>query len=309
MNQHSSTVPRLSPEILREVETRLAAVERVLPRVEERLRELQAGDLGIQTKTNDMDLVTRADLESEALLKAAIQEAFPADEILAEESGHISGSANAAADSPRANGSSNENDAADLAFLWALDPVDGTINYAHGLPLYSVSIGLLLNEEPVAGIVSLPALGNRYRAIAGQGATRDGKPVRVSETEAIGRALLCTGFPYTRHRMLDTLLKGLESALKNVRGLRRTGSAAIDLCWLAEGRFDCYYEFNLNTWDTAAGTAILREAGGVTSDFRGGPHRQGDYQMAASNGRLHAAFLDVLAPIADAERLPPEDDA
>ncbi|MEQ9363295.1 MAG: inositol monophosphatase family protein, partial [Leptospirales bacterium] len=209
------------------------------------------------------------------------------DAILAEESGRTEGG--------EAGG-----------FLWALDPVDGTINYAHGLPLYSVSIGLLLNGEPVAGIVSLPALHNRYRAVAGQGATRDGREIRVSATERIGRALVCTGFPYTRHRMMDTLLKGLESVLKNARGVRRTGSAAIDLCWLAEGRFDCYYEFNLNAWDTAAGTVILREAGGTTSDYRGGRHRQGDYQLAASNSKLHAAFLEVLAPIADAERLPAE---
>ncbi|MCR9142664.1 MAG: inositol monophosphatase [bacterium] len=294
MSQISNPIPAIDGDTLQAATARMSVIEAALPEIEHRLRELQSGDLGIQTKTNDMDLVTRADLESEALLKAAIQKHFPEDAILAEESGRTAGSG---------DGDASQSS---TGFLWALDPVDGTINYAHGLPLYSVSIGLLLDGEPVAGIVSLPALGNRYRAIAGQGATRDGAQIQVSATEEIGRALLCTGFPYTRHRMMETLLKGFESVLRNVRGVRRTGSAAIDLCWLAEGRFDCYYEFNLNTWDTAAGTVILREAGGRTSDYKGGRHRQGDYQLAATNSRLHPAFLEVLAPVADAERLPEE---
>jgi myo-inositol-1(or 4)-monophosphatase len=113
-----------------------------------------------------------------------------------------------------------------------------------------------------------------------------------------------TGFPYNRHAMMDTLMDGLRNVLEHVRGVRRTGSAAIDLCWLAEGRFDCYYEFNLNPWDTCAGTVLLREAGGQISDFRGSAeHRPGDYQLAATNGRLHGQFLEVLRPIAPSERV------
>ena len=284
----------LTPALLRAIQDRLAVIETILPEVENRLRVLQDGDLGIRTKTNAMDLVTRADLESEALIKNAITAAFPEDAILAEESGRSAGAGAAGATDPTGAGE----------FLWAIDPVDGTINYAHGLPLYSVSVGLMLNGEPVAGIVSLPALNNRYRAITGQGATRDGKPIHVSATTEFSQALVVTGFPYTRHRMMDTLLRGLENILQHARGVRRTGSAAIDLCWLAEGRFDCYYEFNLNPWDTCAGTILLREAGGRLSDFRGGEHTPGDYQLAASNSTLHTAFLNVLAPIADAERLP-----
>lgn len=293
MNELSKPVPELSAEDRRAVQDRMAAIEAILPRIEARLCELQSGDLRIQTKTNDMDLVTRADLESEAMIKDLIQQSFPEDAILAEESGHSAGT-----------GSITGAAAAGDGFLWVIDPVDGTINYAHGLPLYSVSIGLSFNGEPVAGIVSLPALGNRYRAIVGEGATRDGKKISVSDTTEIGRALVCTGFPYTRHRMLDTLLSGLESVLTHTRGVRRTGSAAIDLCWLAEGRFDCYYEFNLSPWDSAAGTVIVREAGGTTSNYNGGHHQPGDYQLAASNSSLHEAFLKVLGPVAKAERLP-----
>ncbi len=293
MTKNNDNNPAAASPITAEIQSaladRLAVVQAVLPKIEARLRELQSGDQGIQTKTNDMDLVTRADLESEALLKAAISEKFPEDAILAEESGRSEGVGTAA------------------DFLWALDPVDGTINYAHGLPLYSVSIGILWKNQPAAGLVSLPALGNRYRAIRGQGATRDEQTIRVSDTSEISQALLVTGFPYNRHQMLPTLLAGVETALKSVRGIRRTGSAAIDLCWLAEGRFDCYYEFNLNPWDTCAGTVILEEAGGAISQFRGEAYAQGDYQLAASNGHLQAALLDVLAPIADAQRLPPED--
>ena len=282
----------VTPEIIAAAQHRLERIESILPEVESLLKKLQAGDLRIQTKTNDMDLVTRADLESEAIIKTLIEREFPEDCILAEESKQAEPLAIIAG--------------AGDALVWAIDPVDGTINYAHGLPLYSVSIGLIYRGQPIAGIVSLPALGQRYRAVQGQGAFCDGQQLQVSATDEISRALLVTGFPYTRHRMMDTLFDGLRSVLTHMRGVRRTGSAAIDLCWLAHGRFDCYYEFNLNPWDTAAGTVLVREAGGKLSDYRGNEHQPGDYQLAASNGRLHEAFLKVLAPVADAERLPPE---
>ncbi len=268
-----------------ELRRRLDAIEKILPEVEDVLRRIQTDeseDLGVRTKTNDMDLVTRADLESERMIKAAITDNFPDDAILAEESGH-SGDEQA-------------------EFLWAIDPVDGTINYAHGLPLYCVSIGILCRNRPVAGIVAMPALRDRYRSIEGEGAFKNGHAIRVSATDDFSRSLTVTGFPYDRERVMDDLLTGVRRVLERARGVRRTGSAALDLCWLAEGRFDAYYETNLNPWDTCAGTVILREAGGRISDFSGTDHVPGDYQIAASNGIVHDALIKAVQSIAHMQR-------
>lgn len=268
-----------------ELRRRLDAVEKILPEVEDILRRIQTDeneDLGVRTKTNDMDLVTRADLESERIIKAAITGNFPDDAILAEESGR-----------------SGRDDA---EFLWAIDPVDGTINYAHGLPLYCISVGILCENRPVAGIVSMPALRDHYRAVEGEGAFKNGHRIHVSATNDFSRALTVTGFPYDRERVMDDLLTGVRRVLERARGVRRTGSAALDLCWLAEGRFDAYYETNLNPWDTCAGTVILREAGGRMSDFNGNDHVPGDYQVAASNGLVHDALIETVRAIAHLQK-------
>jgi myo-inositol-1(or 4)-monophosphatase len=274
-------MPATTPDIIARALERFELIEQIVPEAEELLRRLQDEDLEIRSKTTASDLVTRADVECERLLLAAIRSKFPEDDILAEESG-LSESAAHSADT----------------LCWAIDPVDGTVNYAHGLPLYAISIGLLWKDQPIAGLVSLPALGRRYQAIAGRGATRNGRRIQVSDTERLGDSLVVTGFPYERARMLETLIEGLRQTLSSARGLRRTGSAAIDLCWVAEGALEAHYEFNLNAWDTAAGVVLVREAGGRVTDFSGQEYTPGMFQMAASNGRIHADLLQMLKPIA-----------
>ncbi|MCP5486643.1 MAG: inositol monophosphatase [Spirochaetales bacterium] len=266
------------------IQTRVALIEDVLPEIADMLRDYQGRALNISTKSNAMDLVTDADRESESRLRRAIEKAFPKDDILGEEQGL------------------EQRGADPSRYCWSLDPLDGTINYAHGLPLYAISVGLLRGEEPVAGLVTMPGLGNTYRAIRGEGATKDGKSVRVSETKDLSRALVVTGFPYDRQVRLPDLLRGADAILRHARGIRRTGSAAMDLCWVAEGRFDAHYEVSLNSWDVAAGSIIVTEAGGRLSDFSGRPHTPGMYQTVASNGHIHDAVIQVLAPIAHMAR-------
>jgi len=257
------------------IEERLDAVQDILPEVSSLLRELQEEDLNIRTKSNDMDLVTRADHASEEKIVGIIKRRFGGDAILAEESGVHSQDQ----DSP---------------FQWLIDPVDGTINYAHGLPLYGVSIGLMYRGLPFAGLVAFPALYDVYRAVQGRGATKNGKPISVSGEDQLSRSLIATGFPYNRAEILPRLMQGVEAVLKNARGIRRTGSASLDLCWMAEGRLDGLYELNLSPWDTCAGSVVVREAGGRVSDFTGEEHHPETRSIVATNKRIHDALLAIL---------------
>lgn len=241
--------------------------------VSSRLLEMQHADLGIRTKTNDKDLVTRADLESESRLRSFIETHFAEDHVLGEEGGG------------NLNGS---------GFTWVIDPVDGTINYAHGLPLFSISIGLTLNGELAGGMVHMPALGTTYTAVKGMGAFCGDRKIAVSQTSEASQALVVTGFPYDRASRIDYLLSGVRSVLVNCRGIRRTGSASVDLCWLAEGRFDAHFEIDLSPWDTCAGELIVREAGGRVTTYAGAEHKLADKSLLATNGRLHDAMLKIL---------------
>jgi len=245
----------------------------VVPGVAEILRRMQSGDLDIKTKTNAMDLVTAADLESERRITRFIREQFPEDSILAEEGGGEIGS----------NG-----------FTWVIDPVDGTINYAHGLPLYAISIGLVFNGALSAGLVHMPALGTSYTAFTGEGAFCDGRQIHVSATQSPDQAIVVTGFPYDRLALMEVLLERVRAILTNCRGIRRTGSASLDLCWLAEGRFDAQYELNLAPWDTCAAELIVREAGGRATDLNGNDHKLSDKSMLATNGHIHEDMLRIL---------------
>lgn len=273
-------------ELSTEAAARLDAVGAVLPRLIELLPKMQSGDLGIRTKSNDMDLVTLADLASEEIILEAIARHFPADAVLAEESG--------------AQGNVKLQE-----FTWAIDPVDGTINFAHGLPLYSVSIGLLHRGQPVAGVLCQPALGSTYRAVQGQGATRNGQPISVSPETRLDRGLVVTGFPYNRAEILPTLLEGVRGILTSARGLRRTGSAALDLCWLADGKFVGLYELNLSAWDSSAGAILVREAGGQITNLIGEQYDPFGHEIAASNGAVHQDLLQMLSPVAAAVRQVP----
>jgi myo-inositol-1(or 4)-monophosphatase len=182
----------------------------------------------------------------------------------------------------------------DAEWRWVIDPLDGTMNYAHGYPRFCVSIGVQRRGEPCVGVVYDPLLDELFAATRGAGATRNGRAIRVSQERELGRALLATGFAYDVHRSFEDNLDHFASFVKQVRGLRRDGSAALDLCYVAAGRFDGFWELKLKPWDVAAGNLIVEEAGGRTSNFRGAPASGDGRETIASNGHLHDAIIAVL---------------
>ena len=219
----------------------------------------------------EVDLVTEADEKAEQKIKATLQEAFPAYEILTEESGRLPGQGD---------------------YRWIVDPLDGTTNYAHGLPLFSVSVALERAGEVVLGVVHDPMAQETYAAERGNGATLNGRLIKVSDTEELIQALLATGFPYERDDMSATLdLFGRFAVL--TQSMRRLGSAALDMCYVGAGRLDGYYERGIQAWDIAAGSVILEEAGGKVTNYRGGQLDLEGREVVASNGLLHPALVDV----------------
>lgn len=263
--------------VLNSVNHRLDVVAAALPEIAATLRSMQSGDLKIQTKSNVVDLVTAADFESERMLLEIIRSSFPDDAILAEESG-LSGEGE---------------------FVWVIDPLDGTINYSHGLPHYAISIGVMSDGVPVGGLVSLPAFDDTYRATNGEGAFKNGQPIAVTKTAELKQALVVTGFPYEREGLIDPLLAGVREVLLQCQGLRRTGSAAVDLCYVAEGKFDAHFEINLNPWDSCGGSVILREAGGRVTGYDGIEHSPFEKSILSTNGLIHEKLLAILAPMID----------
>ncbi|MFP4476929.1 MAG: inositol monophosphatase family protein [Desulfatibacillaceae bacterium] len=231
------------------------------------------GRASVVRKKGIADLVTQADLASEEAIIGAIRAAFPDDSILAEESGES-----------RA-GSDRQ---------WIIDPLDGTTNYAHGVPLFAVSIAFVLDGRTVLGLVVNPIGEELFMASAGGGATLNGLPLEVSDVEDLSDALLVTGFPYNTRECLDPVLSRLGRALVTSHGVRRLGSAALDLCWVACGRFEAFWEENLSPWDTAAGELIAREAGGLVTNFSGEAFSPEMKQLLATNGKVHEELLQLL---------------
>jgi len=226
------------------------------------------------TKKGEIDLVTEADLRSEKTLIDFLSKRFPEDGILSEESAGQTGRSGR---------------------TWILDPLDGTINYAHGFPFYAVSIALEAEGNIVLGLVSNPVSGEVFEAVQGGGAYLRGARLQVSQTEVLNDALLGTGFPYNIRREPDPVLRRFRDLILRARGVRRAGSAALDLCFVAAGRLDGFWEENLNPWDTAAGILLVREAGGLVTSFQGAPYRpRKDRTVAAANPALHRALMDVL---------------
>lgn len=193
------------------------------------------------SKTSAIDLVTEVDIWTENFLIEKIQSTYPNHRLLTEESGSHDGSAD---------------------YEWVIDPIDGTVNYAHGFPLFSISVALKYENEAVIGLIYIPKLNEFYTAIKGEGAFLNGKPIKVSETTSIRKAVISTGFPYDRATDPDNNVNYLNGVILNVGGIRRTGSAAIDLSQVAAGRFDGYWELKLNAWDVEAGLLLVSEAGG-----------------------------------------------
>jgi myo-inositol-1(or 4)-monophosphatase len=219
----------------------------------------------------EVDLVTEVDEQAERVIREILFGAFPSYGMLAEEGGRFSG----------------EEDV-----RWIVDPLDGTTNYAHGLPIFAVSIALERAGEAVLGVVHDPMREETFIAEGGVGATLNGEPIRVSDTGQLIQALIATGFPYDRERMPEALeLFGRFAAL--TRGMRRLGSTALDLCYVAAGRLDGYYERGIWAWDIAAGGLILEEAGGKVTNYRGGEQNLEGREIVASNGALHPALISI----------------
>ncbi|HJQ29097.1 MAG TPA: inositol monophosphatase family protein [Rubrobacter sp.] len=219
----------------------------------------------------EVDLVTEMDERAEEIISEALLGAYPSYGMLAEEGGALRG----------------EEDA-----RWIVDPLDGTTNYAHGLPIFSVSIALEKAGEVVLGVVHDPMREETFVAERGRGARLNGESTDVSETDELVQALVVTGFPYDRDEVPAALdLFGRFSML--ARGMRRLGSAALDLCYVASGRLDAYYEQGIHAWDVAAGGLILEEAGGRITDYRGDPFELEGGELVASNGPLHPALVGL----------------
>ena len=228
------------------------------------------------SKRTANDLVTEFDTRSEALIVKELTKAFPADAILAEEGGLFQTSERP----PR---------------RWLVDPLDGTTNFAHGLPFFCVSIALEEKGALVCGVVHAPALGMTFHATRGGGAFLDGQPIHVSDAPDLGRALLATGFPYDRAVSEDNNFDQFIALQRRAQGVRRVGSAALDLSLVARGAFDGYWEMKLKPWDVAAGALLVSEAGGRVTGWRGEALDVDRGACVATNGLVHEALLDELS--------------
>lgn len=225
----------------------------------------------------EVDIVTESDRRAEALIVARLRAEFPDHGIVAEEGG--------------------KGAAAGAKYCWHVDPLDGTTNFAHGYPCFAVSIGLLEGGEPIVAAVMNPYSSELFTAMRGEGAYLNAKRIHVSPIEKLAESLVCTGFPPKHRRSSANMSYYWEFTLRS-HGVRRDGSAALDLCAVASGRFEAFWEFGLSSWDTAAGMLLVTEAGGVVTDFAGGTYHPGGRELLASNGRIHPEMQDVIAQIA-----------
>ncbi len=220
-----------------------------------------------------VDMVTDVDRRSEEIILDGIRRAYPDHAVLAEESG--------------------ENEA-HSDYRWIVDPIDGTTNFVHGYPFYCVSIAVQYRQETVAAMVLNPVSGELFSAHKGGGAKLNGEPIAVSATGDLSRALLATGFPYQLGERWQHSMTLFEAFYRNSHGVRRDGAAALDLCYVAAGRFDGFWEYDLQPWDVAAGLLIVEEAGGRATDFEDKPSGLYDRQVLASNARIHGEMLQVI---------------
>ena len=240
------------------------------------LREALGGSRRISYKGSPTNLVTEMDRRAEALVMERLLEAFPDHDVLAEESG--------------ARGRQSE-------CRWLVDPLDGTTNYAHGVPVFAVSIALERAGVVELGVAYDPTRDECFVAERGRGATLNGEPIRVSGTTDLGESLIATGFPYDIRTTTETNLPEYAALSLRSRAVRRLGSAVLDLCYVAAGRFDGFWEQSLGPWDMAAGGLMVLEAGGRITNVRGGPWRLDDPGVLASNGEIHHAVLEVLESV------------
>ncbi len=237
------------------------------------LLEYHNKDFIIESKEIISNLVTEVDKKSESKIIEIIKNNFPDDSILSEEIGSIEAGSNC---------------------KWIIDPIDGTINYAHGIPLFCVSIGIEKDGEIIMGLVYNPLSGEKFFAEKNKGAFLNEKKISVTNEKNLRKALLVTGFPYDSSRNPNKPVDVFGRFVMLDIPIRRLGSAALDLCWTACGRFDGFWEYNLNPWDTAAGFLILKEAGGKVTDFNGKDYSVYSKEILATNGLLHEDILKII---------------
>lgn len=232
----------------------------------------------VRSKSCDNDLVTEADVASEQAILNLLRPAFPDHAFLAEESAN------------------DDSQLGSARYVWAIDPLDGTVNYAHGLPFFCVSIGLIDRQQnlPVLGVIHAPALNETYTAIQGGSALLNGKPVNVSLADTLTRSLLATGFPYQRAVLEDNNYKEFLYFASHAQDIRRPGAAALDLAYVACGRFEGFWEHHLHPWDIVAGAALILSAGGQVSAYDGASLDLLSGQIVASNGHIHTQMLEAL---------------
>ena len=240
------------------------------------LKSELAGSRRIAYKGSPTNLVTEMDARVEELIVGRLVAAFPDDAVLGEERGASAGRSGR---------------------RWIIDPLDGTTNYAHGLPAFGVSIGLESAGRVELGVIYDPNLDEMFVGERGHGATVNERPLAVSTTPTLDESLLATGFPYNIRETRDNNMTEYAAFSVRVRGVRRLGSAVLYLAWLASGRLDGYWELRLGPWDVAAGSLLVEEAGGRITDLTGGALNLDSPSLVASNGRIHAAILDVLREV------------
>ena len=235
------------------------------------IREYFEKEIRISNKEGVNNLVTEADHASEKIIIDTIRNDFPEHSILSEEIGEL----------PTPS-----------EYKWIIDPIDGTVNFANSIPLCCVSIAVEHNGQVVMGAVYNPLINEFFFAQKGYGSTLNNKRIHVSNKSEVVRSCLVTGFPYTYLDMPNGPLQIFERFIRRGIPVRRLGSAAIDLCWVAAGRFDGFYEMNLQAWDSAAGFHIVEEAGGKVTDFKGEPFSPHQTFVVASNGVIHSELLE-----------------
>lgn len=232
------------------------------------------GSTGGVHKKGPNNLVTDADLQSQQQIVASIRKKYPEHAVMAEEEGlHSEESAQS---------------------QWIIDPLDGTTNFAHGIPIFAVSIAFAQEGTTRVGVVLNPISGELFTAVEGRGAAVNNSAAAVSSESEISESLLVTGFPYDFQPIVQTVMGRFQKCLLRARGIRRLGAAALDLCYVACGRFEGFWEQGLKPWDTAAGALIVREAGGRVTDFSGNPHSPDKNEILATNGRIHDTICSLL---------------
>ena len=239
-------------------------------------KELQKffnGTFTVQSKGSLNDLVTEADHASEKAIFKVIQDAYPDHFILSEETGEIKQDSN---------------------YKWIIDPIDGTINFANGIPICCVSIGIEKDGAMIMGAVYNPFMNEMYFAEKGKGSTLNDQKISVSDEDNLLKSCLVTGFPYQYLDSANGPLQIFEKLIRKAIPVRRLGSAALDLCWTAAGRFDGFYEHKLQAWDSAAGFLIVEEAGGKVTDLKGNPYNPYQPGIIATNGKIHTALQNLV---------------